>query len=228
MSQINLLISEKYYSKDPLSSELGLRIVQESIALIDELGYEQFTFKKLAGRIQSTEASIYRYFDNKLKLLIYLTTWYWSWVEYMIDYDTHHLKDPKVKLDRVWEIICHVGVSFETQVVLDAAALRRIVVSEANKTYLTKQVDEINKEGLFRGFKGLCNRIACIMQDINPGYHYPRALASTMLEAAHQQSFFAHHLPSLTEVQVAPGVTADDQVTEFLKSTVNQLLNQKP
>ena len=105
MSRINIIIEEKYFVKDPLSSDLGKRILKESIVMLDELGYEQFTFKKLASQIQSTEASIYRYFDNKLRLLIYLTTWYWAWVDYRIDYETHFLKDPRKKLKRIWEIV---------------------------------------------------------------------------------------------------------------------------
>jgi AcrR family transcriptional regulator len=224
MSQINIIIEEKYYVKDPLSSELGRRIVEESILLLDELGFAQFTFKKLAERIQSTEASIYRYFDNKLKLLIYLITWYWAWVEYMIDYDTHHLTDPAHKLNRIWEIICHVNVSTQTEVPLDIYTLRRIVVSESDKTYLTKQVDAINKEGLFRGFKALCHRIAEIMLNVNPTYPFAHALTTTMLEAAHQQTFFAHHLPSLTEISSNQAADVDEQVSAFISLSVQKLI----
>jgi hypothetical protein len=32
---------------------------------------------------------------------------------------------------------------------------------------LTRQVDEDNKEGLFRGFKSLCKKIADIVKEIN-------------------------------------------------------------
>jgi len=225
MSQISIIIEEKYYTKDPLSSELGRRIVQESILLLDELGFEQFTFKKLAERLQSTEASIYRYFDNKLKLLIYLITWYWAWLEYMIDYDTHHLTEPTVKLNRIWEIICHVNVSTRTAVPLDIYTLRRIVVGESDKTYLTKQVDVINKEGLFRGFKTLCHRIAEIMLKVNPTYPFAHALTTTMLEAAHQQTFFARHLPSLTEISSNDAADIDKQVSIFISVSVQKLIS---
>jgi hypothetical protein len=43
---------------------------------------------------------------------------------------------------------------------IDEVALHRIVVAELDKTYLTKQVDSDNKEGLFGGFKSLCKKIA--------------------------------------------------------------------
>lgn len=226
MSQIHIIIDSKYYSKDPLSSDLGRRIVTESIRLLDELGFEQFTFKKLAERIQSTEASIYRYFENKLKLLIYLITWYWAWVEYMIDYHTHHVTDPNIKLGRVWQIVCHVNVSTDMQLPLDIGILRRIVVNESDKTYLTKQVDSINKEGLFLGFKSVCKRVALIIRAINPQYTYAHALTSTMLEAAHQQAFFADHLPSLTEISAKDTVDTNDQISRFITSSVERLIVQ--
>jgi AcrR family transcriptional regulator len=224
MSRINIIIDNKYFVKDPLSSDLGRRILKESIIMLDELGYEQFTFKKLALQIQSTEASIYRYFDNKLRLLIYLTTWYWAWVEYRIDYETHFLEDPRKKLKRIWEIVCHVNVNDIIELPLDLFRLRNVVVSESDKTYLTKQVDEINQEGLFRGFKSMCNEIAVIINKINPDYAYSHALTSTLVLAAHHQFFFANHLPSLTELTVKNEESLNEQVSRFISETVNTLI----
>ena len=37
---------------------------------------EEFTFRKLAQKINTTEASVYRYFENKHRLLIYILAWY--------------------------------------------------------------------------------------------------------------------------------------------------------
>jgi AcrR family transcriptional regulator len=226
MSKISIIIGENNYVKDPLSSELGKRILRESIIMLDELGYEQFTFKKLALKIKSTEASIYRYFENKLRLLIYLTTWYWAWVEYRIDYDTHHLQDGRKKLSRIWEIVCHVNIDSTTELPLDLTLLRNIVVSESDKTYLTKQVDEINKEGLFRSFKELCHKIAQEIVAVNPNYAHPHTLVSTMLDSAHQQPFFANHLPSLTEIRSQPEKSVNVQVCEFIDDSVMKLISQ--
>ncbi len=223
---INIVIGEKYYNKDPQSSDLGRSIVSEGIKLMDELGFEQFTFKKLAMEINSTEASIYRYFDNKLKLLLYLTTWYWAWVEYLIDYKTHHIHDSEQKLKEILRIICNVDQSADNFDLpgINMASLRRVVGAESDKTYLTKQVDEINKEGLFKGYKGLCHKIALVLLDINPKYKYPHALVSTMLEASHQQAFFALHLPSLTEVSRDVNMPIEHQVFHFLNNTASTLL----
>ena len=81
LSNITLKVNEHVYLKDPESSKLGKKIIQGSITLIEEFGFEAFTFKKLANHINSTEASIYRYFENKTKILLYITVWYWSWIE---------------------------------------------------------------------------------------------------------------------------------------------------
>jgi len=73
---IKINVSSELYIKNPDSSELGQRIISDSIHLIDELGFESFTFKKLSNKISSPESSIYRYFENKHTLLLYLVNWY--------------------------------------------------------------------------------------------------------------------------------------------------------
>jgi len=201
MATLQLLINEKLFLRDPQETELGRKIVQDSISLIDELGFEKFTFKKLALEIDSTEASIYRYFENKHKLLVYLIAWYWNWTEYTIDYCTQNIESPYKRLEIAIRVIAEKKERDLSFPQIDEEALYRIVIAESDKTYLTKQVDLDNKEGLFRGFKSLCSKIANIILEINPDYAYPHSLVSTALQAAHQQLFYAQHLPSLTDMQ---------------------------
>lgn len=225
MSAITLVIGENYYNKDPQSSDLGKKIIEGSVMLIDELGFEQFTFKKLAQKINSTEASIYRYFDNKLKLLVYLTTWYWAWVEYLIDFRTHHMNDAQEKLKQIIDIICHVNNDYQVELAgVDINILRQIVVRESDKTYLTKQVDEINHQGLFMVFKGLCHKIALVVKEIKPDYAHPHSLVSTMVEASHQQAFFSEHLPRLTEIKRDSSEKIEQQVAAFVRETFFKVL----
>ena len=68
---IQIQIDERVFIKDPCASGLGKKVIEHSINLIDTLGFEAFTFAKLAEKIDCTEASIYRYFENKHKLLVY-------------------------------------------------------------------------------------------------------------------------------------------------------------
>ena len=95
---IKVSLNEGLYLRDPQETVLGQNIIKHSILLIDEIGFEAFNFKKLAQRMQSTEASVYRYFENKHLLLIYLVSWYWEWVNYLIDINTKNIEDPKHKL----------------------------------------------------------------------------------------------------------------------------------
>ena len=52
--RIALQVDEAFYIKDPMSSDLGESIVEHGILMLDELGYETFTFRKLAERIGTT------------------------------------------------------------------------------------------------------------------------------------------------------------------------------
>ena len=82
--EIKISPNEGLYLKEPQDSKLGINIIKYSILMIDEYGFESFTFKKLAKEINSTEASIYRYFENKHLLLLFLVNWYWEWVSYLV------------------------------------------------------------------------------------------------------------------------------------------------
>ena len=75
---LKITMNEKLFLRNPEETELGKNIIQRSIVLIHEIGFEAFTFKKLAAEIGTTEAGVYRYFENKHLLLIYIVDWYWS------------------------------------------------------------------------------------------------------------------------------------------------------
>lgn len=219
--QIQLQINSRIYHKDPFSSVLGKKILSESILMIDELGLEQFTFKKLAFQLGTVESSIYRYFDSKHKLLIYLTSWYWAWIEYRVILATSNITDNALCLRLAMEVICKPLKDKEMFVELDFEKLLNIVISESSKAYLTKEVDTENKEGFFSGFKQLCKRMVEIAQKINPEYPYPHTLITTMLEAAHHQRYFAAHLPTLSDANT------NDKLLDFITQSMLNSLNPK-
>ena len=105
LSNLKISVPDKIYIKDPESSDLGKRIIENSILLIDEIGFDSFTFKKLGTKIGSNESSIYRYFESKHKLLLYLTSWYWAWIEYQMVFATHNMQDQKEQLFKAIEVI---------------------------------------------------------------------------------------------------------------------------
>jgi len=223
IATLQLSMNKNLFIRDPQETELGKKIISQSIQMIDVLGFESFTFKKLAKNIESTEASIYRYFENKHRLLIYLIAWYWTWLEYTIDYKTQNIDDAQKQLEIALRVVIEEKKQDPLFPEINEVALQRIVIAESDKTYLTKQVDADNKEGLFRGYKSLCKQIAGFIEIINPAYEFPHAMSSTVLEAAHQQIFFARHLPSLTELSNADQNSSEKNF-EFLHQLVQKTI----
>lgn len=198
---IAVQINEKLYLRDPQSSALGRNIIQHSITLIDEIGFEAFTFKKLAESIPSTEASVYRYFENKHMLLVYLLNWYWEWVGYNMDINTNNVYDAEERLQKAIQTIMDSGIENPLVDFVNEEVLCRIVIKEANKAHHTIEVDAENEEGFFLSYKALVSKLSNIMLGVNPAYPYPRTLATTIIETAHNQQFYYKHLPRLTDVE---------------------------
>jgi AcrR family transcriptional regulator len=214
--KIQISVDDRLYLKDPNTSDLGKKIIKHSILLIDEIGFESFNFKKLATAIGATEPSVYRYFESKQKLLLYLLDWYWNWMHYKLTLLFSNVSDPKKKLKAALKLITQPIETDPTFEHLDESALYRIVVMESSKVYLNKAVDKVNREGLFKSYKRLCHSIAEIVNEINPSYRFPNALISTVIESSHDQKFFAEHLPALTDVSK----NKLNDTTEFLTEMV--------
>lgn len=93
-------MNEKLFLKKPDDFVLGRKIIENGLLLINKLGYEQFTFKKLASEIHTTEAGIYRYFENKHRLLIYLIALYWN----IIDEKVQVISQTEQEPEKYWKI----------------------------------------------------------------------------------------------------------------------------
>ena len=197
--QLKFNMNDKLFLRDPEQSELGKKIILHSVQLIHQNGFEAFTFKKLATLIGTTEAGIYRYFENKHRLLIYLTAWYWSWLEYQVAFNINNIKDPTVKLKRVIKLLATTVENDSNTLYVDESILHQIIITEGTKAYLNKRVSEDNKDHLFKPYKDLCAVIGKMILDCNPNYKYPKSLATTIIEMAHFQNFFMNNLPSLTD-----------------------------
>lgn len=222
MTTLRPELNEKLFLRNPQETTLGRKIIVASVQLIDELGFEQFTFKKLAQQMGSTEASLYRYFENKHRLLTYLISWHWAWLRFQIRFHTHNVAAPQARLRLILRIITRAHCDDATTAELDEAALYRVVVAEASKTYLTHDVDEVNHDGLYREYKGLCADVVAVVQEIAPHYPYPHALVSTLLETARKQRFFSRHLPSLANAPTP--ATADQDIFDFLENLAFSVL----
>ena len=213
--QINM--NPSLYLRDPEGTDLGKNIIKHSIQLIHDTGFEAFTFKKLAESIGTTEAGVYRYFENKHKLLVYIISWYWRWLDFQIGYQTKNLMNPVSKLKKVITIL---ATTVEDDLMtghVDESILHQILISEGSKAFLTKQVNQDNKQEYFKPYKDLCNTVGEIILECNPKYKYPHSLSSTIIEMAHLQNFFMNHLPSLTDFSKSKN---ESEIINYLEDLV--------
>jgi AcrR family transcriptional regulator len=216
---LKIQVNDKIYVKDPETSSLGRKIIQESIILIDEIGFENFTFKKLGERIGSNESSIYRYFESKHKLLVYLSSWYWCWIEYRLVFSTNNIENPIEKLRKAIAIVTEKIEDDSSTEHINESLLNKIIIAEFTKTLLTKEVDEENKEGFFLIYKRVINRLVQMIEAVNSDYTFSKSLASSIVEGALHQHFLKNHLKTITNCNqnVSP--------TEFYINLVTKTLN---
>lgn len=198
LSNIIISVNDKLYVKNPETSELGKKIIEQSILLIDEIGFENFTFKKLGEKISSNESSIYRYFESKHKLMLYLSSWYWGWIEYKLAFATTNVSNPMERLKKGITIVTEKVEDDSTTLHINESILNRIIIQEFTKTLLTKEVDEENKEGFFLVYKRVINRIIEMINEVNPDYNFAKSLASSVVEGALHQHFLKDHLKTIT------------------------------
>lgn len=192
-------------------------MLRSSIVLMQELGFEKFTFRKLANYIGVSEITVYRYFENKHKLLLYLLSWYWEWVKYSIVFNTQNIELGDKKLQIAIRTIIASNKRNSLVEYIDEEKLYGLVVEESVKAYHTKDVDMENKEGLFLTLKSLKSELAGIILEVNPHYPFSNSLASTILEMSLRIRFYAEHLPSMSDIKNT------DEIDEQLYLFIDQL-----
>jgi AcrR family transcriptional regulator len=217
---LKIQVNDKIYVKDPETSSLGRKIIQESILLMDEIGFENFTFKKLGERIGSNESSIYRYFESKHKLLVYLSSWYWSWIEYRLVFITNNIESPIEKLNKAIMVVTQKIEDDSQTEHINESILNKIIITEFTKTMMTKEIDTENKEGFFLIYKRVINRLVAMIEVVNPQYAYSKSLASSIVEGALHQHFLKNHLKTITNCNenISPTEFYINLVARTLKS----------
>ena len=219
IASLKIQVNEKIFVKDPETSKLGKKIIQESILLIDAIGFDNFTFKKLGEKIGSNESSIYRYFENKHKLLVYLSSWYWSWMEYKLFFATTNIDNSFEKLKKAILVVTEKVEDDAATAHINESILNKIIISEFTKTLHTKEVDEENKEGFFLIYKRVINRIVLLINEVDPEYPFAKSLASNIIEGALHQQFLREHLTTITNcnTEISPADFYIHLITTVLK-----------
>ncbi|MEO8732904.1 MAG: TetR/AcrR family transcriptional regulator [Flavobacteriales bacterium] len=212
--------------KDPESTELGRSILTHGLELMNELGLEAFTFKKLATHMGSTEVSLYKYFQNKHRLLQYFFQLYWLWLRQLCGRHAERAKNPEEALELVVYAICGVWPVDMPELQLDPEGLRTLVIDEGMKSYLHKRVDEDNAMRLFLPYKALSAFVAELLVACRKDVPMPRSFATTVIEMAHSLPFAMEHLPSLTELSKRKEL---QPMAEYLfHRTITYLQHSKP
>ncbi|MDT0678704.1 TetR/AcrR family transcriptional regulator [Autumnicola musiva] len=221
LKNLQISVSSNLYLKDPESSELGRKIIGMGIILIDKVGFEKFTFKKLGEKIQSNESSVYRYFENKHSFLVYITNWFWGWKGYQLALSTYGIDNVEKKLLKAVEVIAHPVEEDMRFKHINEVALNNIIINESSKSYLTKKVDEENEHGHFILYKNLVNRISKMISEVDPDYQYPFSLATTIIDGSLHQHFLSKHFSSISDCthEITPSI--------YFKNMVSSLLNTK-
>jgi hypothetical protein len=207
-------LPKKLFIKDPQDSEFGHRLLSNAVELISELGFESFNFRKLGTKMSSSEVSIYRYFENKHLLLLYLNCWYWEWVTYLINMQVLNVKDSAEKLTKAIHCMIHASAESELSDYINEGLLFQIIMKESSKTYHISGVDEENKYGVFLPYKELVGQLASIINEINPSFSYSQSLGSSLYEMINNQLYYAEHLPRLTSL-------SKEKALEDLEKMVN-------
>jgi len=222
LAAIKFKMNESLYIKDPQETDLGRRILSHGITMFDELGFEAFTFKKLAKEIGSAEKSIYRYFDSKHMLLLFLNNWYWEWVNYLIEINAKNITDPRKKLEIAIESIVFATSENPMNQYINENTLHRVIINEGSKSYHTSHVDDENQSGLFFAYKSLVAKVSSYISELNPEFAYPNSLASNLFEMSNNQIFFAEHLPALSDIKKSP--SCEQELVDMMKVFVGKLL----
>ncbi len=128
---------------------------------------------------------------------------------------------PNAKLERAIEIMTQATEIDLAFTHINEVLLNKIVINEYSKSYLTKEVDQENKEGYFVIYKRLVNRMSQMINEVNADYPYSSSLASTIIEGALHQYFLMDHFSSLTSCNktITP--------TEYFKHLAFNTLNIK-
>lgn len=208
------------YLKDPESSDLGRKIFREGISLIAEIGFDAFTFKKLGERIQSPESSIYRYFENKHKLLLYISSWYWAWMECRLIFETANLEDANERLTRAIILLNEDAADEILADDINESTIKQILITDFVKTFPKRDVNFENIDEFFKPYRQVIHRIAEIIKEIDSSYSYPETLAANIVEGAMHQRFLKRYFTSINNYGES------SSPADFFLSMVKSILNK--
>lgn len=194
---VEIHLPHSLYLKNPKDSLLGKRLVEESAALIAEQGIESFNFKRLSLACACTEATVYRYFENKHKILLYILNIYWGWQEYRLVLHTQNLSKSSEKLKKALEVLAHPEIPGNYSKIFGQHIIKTAIY-EGVKIHLNREIKSEIKDGSLACYLRLVQRLGKFINEKEPNYDYSEALASTIIDNALQLQFYMQNSPEIS------------------------------
>lgn len=221
---INVDVADSVYIRNPVETELGKKIIKHSIELFNDVGFEEFNFKKLAKEMDSTEASVYRYFENKYMLLSYLVAWYWDFMHFLLLMDTRNIDDPKIRLKKMISTLINSLDNSNVPSYINDLLLHNLVVENAYRVYQNKKVDDLKKIGFYKNYQKLVNTLKKVILEIKSDFPYPSSLATTIIDMSMHNEYNITHFPDITDTDIESKNTPRESTAEMIKYLVEKLL----
>jgi len=225
MTKYSFSLNSDLYLKDPLSSDKGKDLLKHGAPLILSTGLEGFTARKLAEAAGLTEATVYKYFANKQKLLQYYFQLYWTWLAQQIKVFTAVEVDPYRRLIASVRLLSEMPEVAADPGLVSKEVLRQLVVVEGVKAFHHAQVDADNAKKLYAPYKNVAALFAEMILEVDPDQPYPYSVATTLLEMSHSLEYYRDHLPSLTDF---PRDQDPSKLTAFLEHFINRFISKNP
>lgn len=193
-TSIRIRLPDHLYKKDPEQTDLGRVIISGSILLLHKIGFEAFTFKKLATDIKTTEASVYRYFTDKQMLMQYLETWYWSWLDLRLREILNRTRTKEEKINAMLLVLAEAGIYDPNFEHIDESKLHRVIIAESRKGHKANlKSDKTNKHA--PPFAIFHSRLTSVLKELAPKYKFPKALALSLISIVHSSMFYGQAFP---------------------------------
>ena len=209
LSYLQVELAPSFYKKNPTSSALGKRIVSSGLDLLNSKGYLHFTFKELAEKTKSTEASIYRYFDSKEQFLAYCSGAYWVQLKHRLGMYTLNIPDSKTYFERTLDVLLN-ELQDEQYMLLANKDFARF--RESSRRYglsiLGILSDSKSRDELSADYASLMREVYQFIEDaiekVLPNSGFKDIIASSILSKTHMQSskakFLSEHLSNDQEI----------------------------
>ena len=156
---------------------------------------------------------------------MFLTSWYWEWVRFLIQINIKNVDCPRKQLKIAIKYLVLATAENPMNKYINENLLHKLVIKEGGKAYHINEVDDENKAGMFLSYKFLVKLVSDIISAIDPKFPYSASLASNLFEMANNQIYFAEHIPRLTSLK--PGKNIDQDLIEMLIYFVEGILDKK-